>query len=238
MSPGGMGQQTSENEDTDGRNASWLSTTPPDAGDEPPDRQPEHRHAAEMGGYNASLRDPPEARSRHKYYGELVSARPYEMATFASLIAARAAVERSEWQDLLSRGEVDRCGRGVIDERGKSFSPAERRIAEYLAGHGPAVVSVSEGYGVYGRTPDARVNDIPVEFKSLDPGASDRTVKAALNSAKGASASCRNRCPGLRADRGRSQSRYPTIQRNAAWRPARCRVGHRSNEYIEWRRTG
>jgi hypothetical protein len=26
---------------------------------------------------------------------------------------------------------------------------------------------------------------MPVEFKSLDPGASDRTVKAALNSAKG-----------------------------------------------------
>jgi hypothetical protein len=38
----------------------------------------------------------------------------------------------AEWQDLLSRGEVDRCGRGVIDERGKRFSPAERRIAEYL----------------------------------------------------------------------------------------------------------
>ena len=157
----------------------------PDAGDEPPDRQPEHRHAAETGGHNASPRDPPEARSRHQYYGELVSARPYEITTFASLMAARTAVERSEWQAPLSRGEVDRCGRGVIDERGKRFSPAERRIAEYLARHGSAVVSVSEGYGVYGRTPDARVNDIPVEFKSLDPGASDRTVKAALNSAKG-----------------------------------------------------
>ena len=95
-------------------------------------------------------------RARHQYYGELVSARPYEMVTFASLIAARAAVERSEWQAPLSRGEVDRCGRGVIDERGKRFSPAERRIAEYLARHGSAVVSVSEGYGVYGRTPDAR----------------------------------------------------------------------------------
>jgi Contact-dependent growth inhibition CdiA C-terminal domain len=35
------------------------------------------------------------------------------------------------------------------------------------------------------RTADARVNGISVEFKSLDPGASDRTVKAALNSAKG-----------------------------------------------------
>jgi hypothetical protein len=29
------------------------------------------------------------------------------------------------------------------------------------------------------------VDDVAVEFKSLDPGASDRTVKAALNSAKG-----------------------------------------------------
>jgi hypothetical protein len=29
------------------------------------------------------------------------------------------------------------------------------------------------------------VDAVPVEFKSLDPGASDRTVKAALNSAKG-----------------------------------------------------
>jgi hypothetical protein len=44
---------------------------------------------------------------------------------------------------------------------------------------------VSEGFGIYGRTADARVNDISVEFKSLDPGAGDRTVKAALNSAKG-----------------------------------------------------
>jgi hypothetical protein len=55
-------------------------------------------------------------------------------------MTARAAVERSEWQDLPSRGEVDRYGRGVIDERGKRFSPPERRIAEYLAGPGSAVV--------------------------------------------------------------------------------------------------
>jgi hypothetical protein len=95
-----------------------------------------------MGGHKASPRDSPEARSRHQYDSELVSARPYEMATFASLIAAQAAVERSEWRDLLSRGKVDRCGRGVIDERGKRFSPAERRIAKYLAGHGSAVVSI------------------------------------------------------------------------------------------------
>jgi hypothetical protein len=58
----------------------------------------------------------------------LNSLRPYEIAIFASLVAAQAAVERSEWQAPLSRGEVDRCGRGVIDERGNRFSPAECRI--------------------------------------------------------------------------------------------------------------
>jgi hypothetical protein len=86
---------------------------------------------------------------------------------------------------LLAEGSVDRVGLGVIDERAKKFSAAERRIAAYLASSGPAVISVSEGFGAYGRTPDARVDAVPVEFKSLDPGASDRTVKAALNSAKG-----------------------------------------------------
>ena len=100
-------------------------------------------------------------------------------------MAERPASERHEWQIPLRQGEVDRCGLGVIDERAKRFSAAERRIAEHLAGPGAAVVSVSEGFGIYGRTADARVNGISVEFKSLDPGAGDRTVKAALNSAKG-----------------------------------------------------
>jgi hypothetical protein len=199
---------------------------PPDAGDGPADRRPERGHPGELADRNVSPQDSPETPSRHRYYGELASARPHEIATFGSLMTARAAVERPEWQAPLNRDEVDRCGSGVIDERGKRFSPAERRIAEYLPGHGSAVVSVSEGYGVYGRTPDARVNDIPVEFKSLDPGTSDRTVKAALNSAKG-QAPHRNRRPRVRTGRGSSQSRYPAIQRNTARRPARCRAGHR-----------
>ena len=99
-------------------------------------------------------------------------------------MAERPASEH-EWQIPLSQGEIDRCGLGVIDERAKRFSAAERRIAEHLATPGLAVVSVSEGFGIYGRTADARVNGISVEFKSLDLGAGDRTVKAALNSAKG-----------------------------------------------------
>jgi hypothetical protein len=157
----------------------------PDDGEEHPDRPPEDRHVAEPADCRASRQDLAETRSRHEYYDAIVSHRSYEADSFASLMAALPATERAEWETPVSRGEVDRYGLGVIDERAKKFSPEERRIAEYLAGTGPAVVSVSEGYGVYGRTADARVNDVPVEFKSLDPGASDRTVKAALNSAKG-----------------------------------------------------
>lgn len=157
----------------------------PDDGDDHPDRPLEQRNAGESDDHSPLPEERCETRSRREYYDALVSADPYEVDSFGSLLAARPATERPEWQVPLSEGEVDRCGLGVIDERAKKFSPPERRIAEYLADKGPAVVSVSEGFGVYGRTPDARVNDIPVEFKSLDPGASDRTVKAALNSAKG-----------------------------------------------------
>ena len=160
-------------------------TGQPDDGKEYPDRPPQDRKASEPTNHRTSGPDLAETRSRQEYYVALVSGRGYDVDGFASLMAARPAAEQPEWETSLSRGEVDRCGLGVIDERVKKFSLAERRIAEYLADRGPVVVSVSEGYGIYGRTADARVNDVPVEFKSLDPGASDRTVKAALNSAKG-----------------------------------------------------
>ena len=156
-----------------------------DDSEEHPDRVPEDSHASEAPDRRTPRQHLTERRSRQEYHDALVSGDGSEVDSFASLMAMRPAAERPEWQIPLSRGEVDRCGPGVIGERSKRFSPPERRIAEYLADQGSAVVSVSEGYGIYGRTADARVNDVPVEFKSLDPGASDRTVKAALNSAKG-----------------------------------------------------
>jgi hypothetical protein len=153
--------------------------------DEEPDRPHEDLRPGEPADHRASGQPEPETRTRQEYYDVLSSGRGQEIVGFAALMAERPASGRHEWQIPLSRGEVDRCGLGVIDERSKRFSAAERRIAEHLAAPGPAVVSVSEGFGVYGRTADARVNGISVEFKSLDPDASDRTVKAALNSAKG-----------------------------------------------------
>jgi hypothetical protein len=153
--------------------------------DEDPDQPREDPSAREPADRHAWGQTPAETRTRQEYYDTLTSGRSYEIVGFAALMAVRPATERHEWEMPLSRGEVDRCGLGVIDERAKNFSAAERRVAERLAEPGPAVVSVSEGFGICGRTADARVNGIPVEFKSLDPGASDRTIKAALNSAKG-----------------------------------------------------
>jgi hypothetical protein len=155
-----------------------------DAGDGYPDRRPQHG-PTDRAGDNPATRDPPETRSRQEYRDALYAACHGEPGRSRPWTAAQAAVERPEWQSALDNRAVDRVGLGVVDERAKMFSPAERRIAEYLASGGLAVVSVSEGFGTRGRTPDARVDDVPVEFKSLDPGASDRTVKAALNSAKG-----------------------------------------------------
>jgi hypothetical protein len=95
------------------------------------------------------------------------------------------ATKRPEWQEPMARGEVDRVGQGIVDQRASTFSPEERRIADLLAGEGAAVVAIHDGYGKEGRKPDALVDDTPTEFKSLESGASNTTVKGRLNDAKG-----------------------------------------------------
>ena len=156
----------------------------PDTDGELPNEEHGHRQG-DMPDGSGPHEGRSETRSRQEYYDSLVSGQSFEVDAFRPWTTAKPAIERLEWQEPLDEGSVERVGLGVIDERAKKFSPAERRIAEYLASGGPAVVSVSEGYGAYGRTPEARIDAVPVEFKSLDPGATDRTVKAALNSAKG-----------------------------------------------------
>jgi hypothetical protein len=158
---------------------------PSDWPDGDPDRPPEDRPAREPADSQVPRPDEVETRSRPEYFEAINSASSREAMSFGAMMTTRPATERVEWEALLRGGEVDRCGLGVIDERAKQFSPAERRIAEYLAAKGPAVASISEGFGVCGRTADARVDGTHVEFKSVDPGAGDQTVKAALNSAKG-----------------------------------------------------
>jgi hypothetical protein len=73
----------------------------------------------------------------------------------------------------------------VIDTSAKAFNPAEQAIAEHLAGEGRSVTALAESTVEGVRTADALVDGVPTEFKSLDLGASNATVKQALNSARG-----------------------------------------------------
>lgn len=70
----------------------------------------------------------------------------------------------------------------LIDETAATFTNKEREVANLLAGEGKTVSAIAPAQR---RTADALVDGIETEFNSLSPGASNRTVKAALTSAKG-----------------------------------------------------
>jgi hypothetical protein len=92
---------------------------------EEPDRPREGPRPGEPADHRGSVQAQPETRTRQEYYDALASGRGYEIVSFAASMAERPASERHEWQILLSQGEIDRCGLGVIDERAKTFSAAE-----------------------------------------------------------------------------------------------------------------
>ncbi|UXY32441.1 PrsW family glutamic-type intramembrane protease [Streptomyces sp. HUAS TT20] len=73
---------------------------------------------------------------------------------------------------------------GSIDESEKAFSPKERRIAETLQSEGKNVQALKESEVDGRKTPDAVVDGVPTEFKTLDPGAAPNSVKNTLNTAK------------------------------------------------------
>lgn len=65
---------------------------------------------------------------------------------------------------------------GIIDETERKFSSEEKRIAEKLSAEGRDVKALAEGT-VPGRSGDALVDGVKTEFKSLDAGATNSTVK-------------------------------------------------------------
>lgn len=69
-----------------------------------------------------------------------------------------------------------------MDERDRTFSDDERRIAVLLAGENRQVKALRED--AQARTPDALVDGVAVEFKSLYPGAGHAAVNHALGAAK------------------------------------------------------
>ncbi|MET7937798.1 PrsW family intramembrane metalloprotease [Streptomyces sp. NPDC005322] len=75
-------------------------------------------------------------------------------------------------------------GEGTIDETEKGFSPKERRIAETLQSEGKNVKALKESPVDGVKTPDALVDGVPTEFKTLQPGAAPNAVKNTLNTAK------------------------------------------------------
>jgi len=70
-----------------------------------------------------------------------------------------------------AEGERGESRSGSIDESEKEFSPKEARIAEALKGEGRNVKSLRESEVDGQKTPDAIVDGVPTEFKTLDPGA-------------------------------------------------------------------
>ena len=59
-------------------------------------------------------------------------------------------------------------GSGSIDESERAFSDKERAIADLLETEGKTVKALPETPGA-GRNPDAEVDGITTEFKSLEP---------------------------------------------------------------------
>jgi hypothetical protein len=76
-------------------------------------------------------------------------------------------------------------GDGVIDERVRAFPPRERATAEALAAAGATVIALPEDPGLRQRQPDALVDGRVSEFKGIEPGGSDASIKNQLDAARG-----------------------------------------------------
>ncbi|MFF5495174.1 PrsW family intramembrane metalloprotease [Streptomyces aquilus] len=105
-----------------------------------------------------------------------------------ALMAIGAAGGRGGEENDGGEGQPDSDGgnsrKGSLDESEKTFNPKERRIAEALQNEGRQVKALKESSVEGQRTPDAIVDGVPTEFKTLDPGAGANSVKNTLNTAK------------------------------------------------------
>ncbi len=71
--------------------------------------------------------------------------------------------------------------KGQIDESERKFTQKEKKLAEYLEAEGDDVKALPEDHSAPGRKTDAVINGKRTEFKGLDPGASDSTVRNSVN---------------------------------------------------------
>lgn len=80
---------------------------------------------------------------------------------------------------------VERYGDGSVDQRARVFQPAELATARALAVRGAAVAALAEDHSLRQRQPDALVDGMVTEFKSLRHGATDATIRNQLRRAQG-----------------------------------------------------
>lgn len=177
---------TDEAADYTTRPDATADTISPDLPPGPPAALRERAERWSRGGYAAHLRGSYDWRQLEDSWSRSGLTDSSDARARGDSHSDIPAARRAEWQEPLVRAEVERIGDGIVDERQRAFPANERRIADYLAAaDGCAVVARAEDHGIRARKPDADVNGVPTEFKSLRPGATDSTVRGALNSAKG-----------------------------------------------------
>lgn len=186
---------------------------------EEPDRPREGPRPGEPADHRGSVQAQPETRTRQEYYDALASRRSHEIVSFAALMAERPASERHEWQIPLSQGEIDRCGLGVIDERAKTFSAAERRIAEHLAPRPGGSFGVRRVRNLRTHSRCAREWYI-CRVQEPGSGCERPDGQGGSQQRQGTGPSRCYRRPRLWPDRGSSPPRRSAIQRNSAREPA------------------
>jgi hypothetical protein len=81
---------------------------------------------------------------------------------------------------------------GVVIEAEGAFGPKEKPLAEYLAKEGQTVEKLPENHSLPGRKADAKVGGVVTEFKKLDVGATNSTLKESINNSVRGGGQARN----------------------------------------------
>ncbi|MEO3753628.1 PrsW family glutamic-type intramembrane protease [Streptomyces sp. B6B3] len=120
--------------------------------------------------------------------GAVLSATAINASLAAGVLGVGTAIaynEVSEGGGGPSSGSSSTGGRkGRIDESEKRFNPEEREIADLLASEGRSVKALKESTTPGVRTPDALVDGVRTEFKTLSPNAGQNAINNNLNKAK------------------------------------------------------
>jgi Contact-dependent growth inhibition CdiA C-terminal domain len=98
-----------------------------------------------------------------------------------------AAVPAEPDPNAAAPGTGSAVNPGRIDDSARPFMPDERRLAEKLAAEGKEVTSLPESADRGTRTPDAEVDGVPTEFKTIQPDtnpADSSTVRNILRDSK------------------------------------------------------